>query len=286
MSSSSSTSSLQIPLGHKIAAASCAAVSGTSLVYPLDIIKSNIQMLGSIGQKSSFAAAVDVTKSIVRSNGLSGLYRGFGACLFGIVPEKAIKLCANDHMREYLGESFKPLTLGEEIFSGIVAGVLQLFVTVPYEHLKIRLQLSSGKTASEIFKELGARNIYRGFTATLWRDVPFCVVFFPLYANLKSWQSKNVDGEQPFYVGFTSGIIAGAVSGGLVTPADMLKTRIQMGKAQGFGGLIHYTKHIIKTEGMSSLFRGYQQRMAVISSLYGLVSMSYELQKRWLSLKI
>lgn len=282
LSPSSMPTPKKIPLPHKVAVAAIAGISGTSVVYPLDIIKSNIQMIGSFGGKSSISVAVDVTKSIIRSNGIRGLYRGFGACLVGIAPEKAIKLAVNDTMRDYLGESAEAgLSLGKEILAGSIAGALQLVVTVPYEHVKIRLQMSVGKTASEVVRDLGPIGLYRGFTATLCRDVPFCLLFFPLYANLKAWQSSSTVRE-PFYIGLTSGIVAGAISGGLVTPADMLKTRIQMGKAEGFS-LLGYARHVAKTEGISTLYRGWQQRMAVIAPLYGLVSLAYEVQKRWLA---
>ena len=62
----------------------------------------------------------------------------------------------------------------------------------------------------------------------------------------------------------------------------MIKTRTQQGFA-GNKGFIEYGKVIVKNEGVSALYRGWHTRMLVIAPLYGLVSLAFELQKRWLT---
>lgn len=62
----------------------------------------------------------------------------------------------------------------------------------------------------------------------------------------------------------------------------MIKTRTQQGFA-GEMGFIEYGKEIVKTEGVSALYRGWHTRMLVIAPLYGLVSLAFEVQKRWLT---
>ncbi|RYY78006.1 hypothetical protein EON63_18035 [archaeon] len=75
---------------------------------------------------------------------------------------------------------------------------------------------------------------------------------------------------------------AGAVSAVLVTPADMLKTRIQQGMHHS-QSLVPYAIRVVGTEGGAALFKGWQTRMLVIAPLYGLVSLFFEAQKRWLA---
>lgn len=126
------------------------------------------------------------------------------------------------------------------------------------------------------------------FVATLVRDVPFCFIFFPLYAYFKSVQvklfqptSSNQKEKEPFFLGLTSGLLAGGISGALVTPADMLKTRIQDGRA-GNEAFLKYGQRVVRAEGFSALYRGWHTRVMIIAPLYGLISLAFELQKNWL----
>lgn len=156
------------------------------------------------------------------------------------------------------------------------------------------------ESAMSILRSMGPVGMYRGFTATLFRDVPFCLLFFPLYSNVKEFQLKSLstgfssshlmendppvleNGKEPFHVGLVAGIVAGAISAAAVTPADMLKTRIQQ-KMNGDLGFFQYARSVMEAEGMSALFKGWQARVMVIAPLYGIVSLAFELQKQWLS---
>lgn len=75
--------------------------------------------------------------------------------------------------------------------------------------IKIRLQLNKNNnvTGVHVLKELGVFGMYRGFLATLLRDVPFCGIFFALYSNIKSVINGLHDRkrDEPFYIGLISG---------------------------------------------------------------------------------
>lgn len=99
------------------------------------------------------------------------------------------------------------------------------------EVMKIRLQvqnslpLAARQTASEILKELGFRGLYYGTSVTLLRDVPFSLLFFPAYANLKAFLADE-NGENSIASILVAGGVAGSIMAGLVTPADVVKTRL------------------------------------------------------------
>jgi solute carrier family 25 aspartate/glutamate transporter 12/13 len=216
-------------------------------------------------------------------------HSGFSSCLIGIAPEKGIKLAVNDGTREMFSiRNAGRLTTSHEIIAGSFAGIIQLIVTVPYEMVKIRLQMANMATTTvrDVVKDLGIKGLYRGTVPTLFRDVPFCFIFFPLYANLKALQTKCfVDDSrkisEPFHISLVAGIIAGAISGALVTPADLIKTRVQQG-LNGNLSLVAFVSNVARTEGLLSLYRGWHTRILVIAPLYGLVSLSYEVQKTWI----
>lgn len=264
-----------VTLPQKLFVGASAGVFGTSLIYPLDVLKTQIQ---SSSQRLTFRSLSNMMTSV----GSGGLYRGFSACLIGIAPEKALKLTVNDFMRDFftMGGG-KSIQVHQEMIAGSMAGLIQLIVTVPYESVKIRLQMRGANTAMEAVRAMGAKGLYRGLTATFYRDVPFCLVFFPLYAQLKSQQMSRFYANQsePFHVGLVAGIGAGAISAAMVTPADMLKTRIQQG-LNGNMGFFAFAQDVARKEGTAALFKGWQARVLVIAPLYGIVSLAFELQKR------
>merc|ERR1711934_802404 len=135
-------------------------------------------------------------RKIVRAEGVKGLYRGLPPNLIGVTPEKAIKLAANDLLREHLSDDNGNITLPNEILAGGGAGFMQVIATNPMEITKIRLQVQGTlppsvprQSAVEIVQSLGLQGLYRGTPATLLRDVPFSLIFFPLFANLKKYLS-------------------------------------------------------------------------------------------------
>eukprot|EP01041_Mallomonas_annulata_P002426 gene2426-4711_t len=274
-----SSQAVMVPFDQKLALGAIAGISGTGIVYPFDIIKTQLQTQNSslLKNRGLFSSVISTGRLIVSSNGPFGLYRGFVACLVGIAPEKGIKLAVNDVMREHFISKHPntPLKVVEEVAAGSIAGLVQLVVTVPYEHVKIKLQMQGqsvepGLTPVQILRKIGFNKLYLGFTPTLLRDVPFCFLFFPLYTKIKALQTHptvgGMEGE-PFHVGLVAGMGAGVVAGALVTPADMIKTRIQQG--DGSDTFLSMVRQVVKHEGLGALYRGWQTRILIIGPLYG-----------------
>lgn len=61
--------------------------------------------------------------------------------LVGIVPEKAIKLGANDFFREQFADANGRVSLQKGALSGALAGFFQCIATNPMEIVKIRMQV-------------------------------------------------------------------------------------------------------------------------------------------------
>ena len=78
------------------------------------------------------------------------------------------------------------------------------------------------------------RGFYAGFGSFVMRDIPFSAIQFPLYEMLKIVSIRvlarrrgqsEASTELPGLVNSVNGSIAGATSGFLTTPLDVLKTR-------------------------------------------------------------
>ena len=102
--------------------------------------------------------------------------------------------------------------------------------TNPMEIVKIRMQMQAllpvaeRQNTMQVVKGLGLKGLYQGTAATLSRDVPFSVLFFPGYANIKAMMADE-RGNNSMLSNLLSGVAAGALASGAVTPSDVIKTR-------------------------------------------------------------
>jgi len=222
---------------------------------------------------------VDCFRQILRAEGVAGFYSGIRPNLLGVFPEKALKLSINDTVRERFirGNDGGPIRVWQEIVAGGTAGFCQVAVTNPMEIVKLRMQLqgSSGGpplSAGATVAELGLRGLYRGAAACWLRDVPFSFVFFPLFANLKA--AFNGDNSIPGI--FAAGALSGSLAAGIVTPCDVIKTRLQAkGGAERYSGIADCATKIVQQEGVAALGKGLVPRMLVQAPLFGCTLLSY-----------
>lgn len=250
------------------------------------------------GAKRMYNNSIDCFLKTFRSEGFVGLYRGLVPQLVGVAPEKAIKLTVNDLLRKAFtvedsetGE--QKLQYYMEIFAGGCAGACQVLVTNPLEITKIRLQVqgettrmlqAAGKpvpkpqSAIEIVKELGFAGLYKGAAACLCRDIPFSAIYFPAYATFKEYLSDPEEGADAYDL-FLAGMAAGVPAAFLTTPADVIKTRLQVVTREGelaYTGINDCVTKVMKHEGPQAFFKGSGMRVFRSSPQFGVTLLAYE----------
>uniref|UniRef100_A0A8C7FKE5 Mitochondrial glutamate carrier 1 n=1 Tax=Oncorhynchus kisutch TaxID=8019 RepID=A0A8C7FKE5_ONCKI len=280
----------QISLPAKLINGGIAGLIGVTCVFPIDLAKTRLQnqQNGSRLYTSMYVQCAAVNLTLV-------------------TPEKAIKLAANDFFRQHLSKDGQKLSLLREMLAGCGAGTCQVIITTPMEMLKIQLQ-DAGRieaqrklmsqaavrvpggpvelrshTAMQLTRELlrsqGIAGLYKGQGATLLRDVPFSIIYFPLFANLNSLGGCGADGPAPFYVSFASGCIAGSTAAVAVNPVDVIKTRIQTmtrgSQEDTYGGVTDCIRKILRQEGPSAFLKGAYCRALVIAPLFGIAQVVY-----------
>lgn len=149
-------------------------------------------------------------------------------------------------------------------------------VRVPTEVVKQRAQagLHGGSSAAALRAILSQystsglvgvwRELYRGWGITVFREVPFTVIQFPLWEAMKAWGRGRRGGEE---VSAGESALYGSVAGGIAaastTPLDVLKTRVMLSKervsvAEVFG-------RMVREEGIRPFFAGIAPRVTWIS---------------------
>lgn len=274
---------------------SIAGCIGATAVYPVDFIKTRMQVQRSLSQ---YKNSLDCFLKITSKEGIRGLYSGLGPQLIGVAPEKAIKLTINDFMRNKLTDKRGKLHPYGEILAGATAGACQVLFTNPLEIIKIRLQVRSeyiGENASKskitamnIIRTLGLSGLYKGVTACLMRDVPFSAIYFPTYAHLKKDlfnfdpKDRKKRNKLKTWELLAAGALAGMPAAYLTTPFDVIKTRLQIDPRKGethYTGIIHAFKTILREESFRSFFKGGAARVLRSSPQFGFTLAAYELFK-------
>ncbi|XP_046404695.1 calcium-binding mitochondrial carrier protein Aralar1 isoform X2 [Ischnura elegans] len=273
---------------YRFALGSVGGAVGATTVYPIDLVKTRMQnqrtgsYIGELMYRNSF----DCCKKVIRHEGFLGLYRGLIPQLMGVAPEKAIKLTVNDLVRDKFMDRNGNIPLYGEIISGGCAGGSQVIFTNPLEIVKIRLQVA-GEIASaqkisaiSVVKDLGIFGLYKGAKACFLRDVPFSAIYFPAYAHTKVKLADENGYNHPLSL-LVAGAIAGVPAASLVTPADVIKTRLQVVAREGqttYNGVIDAARKIMREEGFRAFWKG--ATVFRSSPQFGVTLLTYEILQR------
>ncbi|XP_072282523.1 mitochondrial glutamate carrier 1-like isoform X2 [Pyxicephalus adspersus] len=140
-------------------------------------------------------------------------------------------------------------------------------------------KISASKIAAELFNKEGVKGLYKGLGATLLRDVPFSIIYFPLFSNLNKLGQSSPDGKAPFYHSFVAGCMAGSTAAVAVNPCDVIKTRLQSlnkgANEETYSGIIDCARKIWVKEGPSAFLKGSVCRALVIAPLFGIAQVVY-----------
>ncbi|CCM00026.1 uncharacterized protein FIBRA_02052 [Fibroporia radiculosa] len=296
-----------------------AGAFGATIVYPIDLgnwlsgpsrflrdmliwpatrtanaaIDARSTVVGQLLYKNSW----DCVQKVLRNEGLRGFYRGLGPQLIGVAPEKAIKLTVNDFVRSRaMDPETGRIKLFWELVAGGTAGGCQVVFTNPLEIVKIRLQIqgeaaklegAAPKGAVHIIRQLGLLGLYKGASACLLRDIPFSAIYFPAYSHLKKDVFREgYNGKQlSFMETLASAAIAGMPAAYLTTPADVVKTRLQVEARSGqthYKGMGDAFVKIYQEEGFKAFFKGGPARIIRSSPQFGFTLVAYEYLHKFL----
>lgn len=273
------------------------ALAGTTVdlsLFPLDTLKTRLQS----------------SAGFFPSGGFRGIYRGVGSAVIGSAPGAALFFVTYEGCKDIIA-TFPPEP-GPLVSSILVAGgnevepapaaighmvaasmgeIAACAVRVPTEVIKQRAQAGQhgGSSAAALVDILSLwrgprgfagvwRELYRGWGITVFREVPFTVIQFPLWEALKAWgrerrRMRRGGGDEGRRGGSGDvgaaesalyGSVSGAVAAGVTTPLDVLKTRVMLSRERE--SVLSITKGILRDHGVRPFFAGIGPRVAWISA--------------------
>lgn len=214
MPNSNKTNSDQksLPFILQFSAGGIAGVSEILTMYPLDVIKTRLQLVQS-GAASSVqpVGIIKGLRQIVQAEGFSRLYRGILSPLLVEAPKRATKFAANEFYSKMYLNFFNQskMTQPLSILTGVSAGMTEACLVVSFELVKIRLQdrKFTGKYSGmmdcvkKVYAEEGFLTFAKGLEPTLWRHAMwnggyFGVIHFVRSIIPKPGTNRDMQEEQ------------------------------------------------------------------------------------------
>ncbi|KAI9891824.1 MAG: Mitochondrial 2-oxodicarboxylate carrier 2 [Vezdaea aestivalis] len=262
-----------LPFIYQFGAGAVAGVSEILLMYPLDVVKTRVQLQTGKGTgQDSYNGMVDCFRKIIKNEGFSRLYRGISAPILMEAPKRATKFAANDEWGKLYRKTFNTPQMTQQlsILTGASAGATEAIVVVPFELIKIRLQdrASAGKYNGMIdavvktVKAEGPLALYNGLESTMWRHILWNAGYFGCIFQVRNLMSKPDTKAQQVRNDLLSGAVGGTVGTILNTPMDVVKSRIQNspkvpGQLPKYNWAWPALGTVMKEEGFGALYKGF-----------------------------
>jgi hypothetical protein len=286
------------PWGLAIAGAT-GAVIANAMVYPLDIVKTRLQV--QVKRKPTdpaptgdepvhYKSTWDAISKIVEDDGILGLYTGINGALIGVASTNFAYFYWYSVVRTlYLSSQKVPSPPGTlvELSLGAAAGAIAQVFTIPVAVVTTRQQ-TQGKgekkgmfeTARDVVNsEDGYSGLWRGLKASLVLVVNPAItygayqrlkdVIFPGKTNLRPWEA--------FLLGAMSKSLATIATQPLIVAKVGLQSKPPPSRnGKQFKGFIEVMKFIVDNEGPLGLFKGIAPQISKGLLVQGLLMMTKE----------
>ncbi|XP_039597013.1 mitochondrial 2-oxodicarboxylate carrier [Polypterus senegalus] len=281
---------------HQILAGGSAGLVEICLMHPLDVVKTRFQIQRGKSDPTSYKGLGDCFRTILRTEGLFGFYKGILPPILAETPKRAVKFFTFEQYKKILG--FTSLSPGLALsVAGLGAGLTEAIVVNPFEVVKVSLQAnrhayaeqpSTFNQARQIVQAngFGLQGLNKGLTSTLGRHGVFNMIYFGFYFNVKNifpvYQDPTLEFLRKFAIGLVSGTIASCVN----IPFDVAKSRIQ--GPQPIPGEIKYRSCfqtmalIYREEGYLALYKGLVPKVMRLGPGGAVMLLVYEYAYGWL----
>ena len=243
---------------------------------PFDIIKVRIQAQSR--KDPIYNNMFDCAKKIYQKEGLLTFYRGTLSPLVGIGACVSIQFGVNEAMKRWMKSSKKKknkpnpnyLTLFQLSLCGSVAGIANAIVSIPVEHIRIKMQVEGTKLVKQytgsydclkkVYSEHGIFGIYKGGFPTLPREAISYFFYFGMYEGFMQYSGKTYGDRSniPLSVVMLYGSLAGFGEWITAYPFDVIKSKYQADdqKNPKYTSLKNCAQSIYKSAGIKGFYSG------------------------------
>eukprot|EP00644_Phytophthora_capsici_P009026 jgi/Phyca11/101859/e_gw1.6.63.1 len=174
---------------QKLFGGAIAGVVSVCITYPLDAARARLTVQGGLAN-TAHTGIFNVLSTVVRTEGLRGVYRGVLPTIWGIAPYVGLNFTVFETLRTTVprNEDGEPDTM-YLLACGALAGACGQTAAYPMDILRRRFQLSAMRgEATEytstlgglrtIIREEGVRGLYKGLAPNFTKVVPSIAIMF------------------------------------------------------------------------------------------------------------
>ncbi|KAI5366726.1 putative mitochondrial phosphate carrier protein Pic2/Mir1 [Septoria linicola] len=266
-------------------------------VTPLDLVKCRRQVDAKL-----YKGNIEGWKTIMRGEGVRGLYTGGSPTFFGYSVQGALKYGWYEFFKKFYSdlageENAVKYKTGIYLAGSASAEFLADIGLCPLEAVKIRMQTTMPPFASGTFDGIskivaaeGVGGLYKGIGPLWARQIPYTMMKFASFETIVEMIYHRLPGTKDDYskaaqtgVAFTGGYLAGILCAIISHPADVMVSKLNTNKKAGEGAGAAIGR-IYKDIGFSGLWSGLPVRIVMIGTLTGLQWMIYDSFKIFMGL--
>lgn len=182
------------PFWIPMLAGAIARVWAATLVSPLELIRTKMQ-----SQRLSYAEITQALKTVVKYNGIPGLWMGLSSTLLRDVPFSAIYWLNYETIKGKFRDSHQSFTFN--LVAGALAGSLAAFLTIPFDVVKTHKQIEMGEKEiysdkpgrssktfdiiQKIYSQNGVRGLFTGLIPRVVKVAPACAIMIATFEHGK-----------------------------------------------------------------------------------------------------
>ncbi|KAM6102583.1 mitochondrial glutathione transporter SLC25A40 isoform 3-T8 [Theristicus caerulescens] len=246
-----------------------------------------------------FKGTLDAFVKIIQIEGIKSLWSGLPPTLIMALPTTVIYFTCYDQLSEALRSRLGKDDEHIPVLAGSLSRFGSVTVVSPLELIRTRMQYRklsykqlytcvSSKVATD-----GWFSLWRGWSSTVLRDVPFSAMYWYNYERFKKMMCKEVGAQEPtFFIAFTSGAASGSIAAVITLPFDVVKTHRQTELWESETLKIPQRdctstwavmRKIVAKNGITGLFAGAIPRLFKVAPACAIMISTYEYGKSFFS---
>ncbi|XP_030760597.1 mitochondrial uncoupling protein 4 isoform X1 [Sitophilus oryzae] len=260
-----------------------AAWNAEFLTYPLDLIKTRLQIQGELnknGGKVPYRGMLGTAVGITKEEGIHKLWQGIHAAFARHLIYSGTRIMTYKSLKEKVfKQSSKDeyFPLWKSAICGVSAGAIAQYIASPTDLVKVQLQMEGRRRLMglpprvhgifDAFKKVwasgGVRGLWKGSVPNVQRAALVNLGDLTTYDLMKRSILRHTSLPDNHLVHVLASCGAGFVAASMGTPADVIKTRVMNQPLDDRGRGLLYTSSLdclrktIQSEGFGALYKGF-----------------------------